>query len=98
MIAREEAEKMVEAIGNYPDRDHKSKALEIVNKIYDSIGRCADCELVDICRSKWKDEVGKVREYTEYRCKNLDLNSDCSFVEPDGFCESFRKRSLSEKY
>ena len=43
MITREEAEKMVEEIGDYFEEFHQSKALDVVEAIYDSIGTCNNC-------------------------------------------------------
>jgi len=43
MVTREEAEKMVDEMGDYFEEFHQTKALEIVNKIYDSLGTCNKC-------------------------------------------------------
>jgi hypothetical protein len=64
----------------------------LIDKIYDSIGCCKKCKFVDLSKHKWKDPTGKIRKYEEYRCELMDLNSDCSRVEPTDFCQSFEKK------
>jgi hypothetical protein len=75
MITREEAEKMVDEICDYPDRDHKSKAHRIVSKIYDSIGTC------NVCCLRGEQECPMVSYYPD-----LGWIDDSAY---DGYCYKF---------
>jgi hypothetical protein len=76
-VTREEAEKMVEEIGDYPDGDHKSKVLEIVSEIYDSIVCCNECVYrSDQNTTQWCDKIQKVISRDWYCADFERMNND----------------------